>query len=140
MQFLKIENKENNKMKITRRQLRNIIREAYNEFLFDEPDLATLKGSRRVDNSPYNKDNRGHRWPLESDIRTAYRQGRSTEEGEQTHGIVDELWTIKNEPETFNVVPTKEEFVADHAKYSPAVPKQHVEWLWDYYIVLEREL
>ena len=138
----------NEMKKITKRQLKKIIREeyskilneAYNENVFDDDLVSPLKGSRSTSKSPYNTDNRGHQWPLESDVRTAYRQGRSTEEGEQTHGIVDELWALKNEPETFVKIPTKEMFLADHAKYSPSVPKKHVEWLWNYYMVLGREL
>ena len=95
--------------------------------MFDEPDIATLRGSRQVntrDGSAYKY--KGYQHTLEDDVRTAYRQGRSTEEGTQTHGIVDELWALKNEPETFNKIPTREMFLADHAKYSPAVPEMHV--------------
>ena len=134
-------------MIITRKQLRKIIREAYNEYIFDDDMVPPLKGSRggekrdtRGGHAYLNTLNRGYQFPLESDIRTVYRQGRETEQGMQTHGIVDELWQIKNEPETFNIIPTKEEFVEMHAKYSPSVPKMHVEWLWNYYIVLGREL
>ena len=45
---------------------------------------------------------------------------------------------MKNEPENFSM--EKDEFIQSHERYSPDVPKEHIEFLWNYYMVLGREL
>lgn len=130
-------------MKITKSQLKRIIREEYSKIITEaytneSPDSP--RGLPRRIGSLYNTDFRGDGTEIESEVRAAYKQGRSTEQGSQTQGIVDDLWYLKNEPEMFSKIPTKEMFIVDNAKNSPSVPKEHIEWLWNYYMVLGREL
>lgn len=130
-------------MKVTKKQLKQIIREEYSRILkesYHDDSHSSPRGIPRRIGSLYNTDFRGDDSELESEVRSAYKQGRTTEEGRQTQGVVDDLWALKNEPENFSKIPTKEMFLADQDRYSPAVPKRHVEWLWNYYMILGREL
>ena len=119
-------------MKISKKQLRTIIREMVSG---QRISPRKLSGRESINNT----DRRGRDADLESEVRSAYKSGRSTPQGRQTQGIVDELFMMKNEPESFMEM-EKDEFIKAHKEYSPNVPQEHVSWLYDWYIVLGREL
>ena len=122
-----------NNMKITKRQLRRIIRESIKESVFDTKQIGGISNQAGIGRYA---DHRS----IRDMVIQAWNDGRSTAEGTQVHGLVSELWSIVNEPEEFGWQPTKEQWVAEHAKYSPAIPQMASEWLWDFYVVQGKEL
>ena len=130
-------------MKITKRQLRRIIKEAMSSSYAGRYRDVSSHGGPAGRGTPvsvpqHKKGRGGFNTDLESEVRSAYRSGRSTPQGIQIQGIVDELYMMRDEPENFSM--EKDKFIQSHERYSPDVPREQVEFLWNYYMTLGKSL
>ena len=153
-------------MKITKRQLRRIIREAtmpssyagryrssvsshgggyrssQERTVFDDLDKEfgnkMYPGASPQRNSSLELPDAKR---AEIEVKKAYRQGRSSVVGKEIRNAIDDLYYITDEPEMFgDNPPTKDEWINMTLQNSEEVNKDHLEFLWQHYVVSGKEL